>query len=83
MTGCESDIELTLKEQGNQCCLLARWEAWRLTMRRRRFDEHLPVDEEAEAEDVAMEEVGSSAAEDVEVAETCVEDAERVAVVEA
>ena len=51
-------------------------------MRRRRFDEHLPVDEDADAEEVAMVEV-SSAAEDVAVVETCVEDAEREAVVEA
>ena len=44
-------------------------------MRRRRFDEHLPVDVEDAAEDVMME-VGTSATDDVAVTETFVDEAE-------
>ena len=52
-----------------------------MAMRRRRFDEHLPVDVEAAAEDVIME-VGASATDDIAVTETCIDEAEWEAVAE-
>ncbi len=49
-------------KKGNQWCLLAWWETWRLTMPRLRLVLHLPVD--AGAEEVAtVEDVGLDSAE--------------------